>query len=106
MCCGTLTTKAPASMAMWRIDAIQPSLSSAVGATQICGPALVHGPAGEWHPVLPADEPADPRATAELDDTQVVARADAVEQPLVHRRHELAMAVAARPSGPMISSVL
>ena len=38
MYCGTLTTKAPASMAMWRIDASQPSLSSAVGATQICGP--------------------------------------------------------------------
>ena len=38
MNCGTLTTNAPASMAMCRIDAIQPSLSSAVGASQICGP--------------------------------------------------------------------
>ncbi len=35
---GTLTTKAPASMAMWRTEASQPSLSSAVGASQICGP--------------------------------------------------------------------
>ena len=35
---GTLTTNAPASIAMCRIDAIQPSLSSAVGASQICGP--------------------------------------------------------------------
>jgi hypothetical protein len=38
MCWATLTTKAPASMAMWRIDASHPSLSSAVGASQICGP--------------------------------------------------------------------
>ena len=38
MYCGTLTTNAPASIAMWRIEAIQPSLSSAVGANQICGP--------------------------------------------------------------------
>ena len=37
---GTLTTNAPDSMAMCRIDAIHPSLSSAVGATQICGPPL------------------------------------------------------------------
>ena len=36
---GTLTTKAPASMAMCRIEAIQPSLSSAFGANQICGPS-------------------------------------------------------------------
>ena len=35
---GTETTKAPDSMAMWRIVASQPSESSAVGATQICGP--------------------------------------------------------------------
>ncbi len=35
---GTLTTNAPASIAMWRIDASQPSLSSAFGASQIWGP--------------------------------------------------------------------
>ena len=35
---GTDTTNAPDSIATWRIDASQPSLSSAVGATQICGP--------------------------------------------------------------------
>ena len=34
---GTATTKAPDSMAMARMWAIQPSESSAVGATQICG---------------------------------------------------------------------
>ena len=38
MNCGAETTYAPDSIAMWRIDAIQPSESSAVGATQICGP--------------------------------------------------------------------
>ena len=38
MNCGTDTTNAPDSIAMWRIDASHPSLSSAVGATQICGP--------------------------------------------------------------------
>ena len=38
MNCGTDTTNAPDSIAMWRIEASQPSLSSAVGATQICGP--------------------------------------------------------------------
>jgi hypothetical protein len=38
MYCGAETTNAPDSIAMWRIDASQPSLSSAVGATQICGP--------------------------------------------------------------------
>ena len=32
---GTDTTNAPLSIAMWRIDACHPSLSSAVGATQI-----------------------------------------------------------------------
>ena len=37
MYCGTETTKAPDSIAMWRIEASQPSESSAVGATQICG---------------------------------------------------------------------
>ena len=35
---GAETTKAPDSIAMWRIDAIQLSVSSAVGAIQICGP--------------------------------------------------------------------
>ena len=35
---GTETTKAPDSIAMWRMLASQPSLSSAVGASQICGP--------------------------------------------------------------------
>ncbi len=35
---GTETTNAPDSIAMWRIDASQTSLSSAVGATQIWGP--------------------------------------------------------------------
>ena len=38
MYCGTETTKAPDSIAMWRMLACQPSESSAVGATQICGP--------------------------------------------------------------------
>ena len=38
MYCGTDTTYAPDSMAMWRTVASQPSESSAVGATQICGP--------------------------------------------------------------------
>lgn len=35
---GTLTTKAPDSRAMWRMEAIHPSLSSTVGASQIWGP--------------------------------------------------------------------
>ncbi len=38
MYCGTETTKAPDSIATWRMLASQPSESSAVGATQICGP--------------------------------------------------------------------
>jgi len=38
MYCGTEITNAPDSIAMWRMLASQPSLSSAVGATQICGP--------------------------------------------------------------------
>jgi hypothetical protein len=38
MYCGTETTKAPDSIAMWRMLASQPALSSAVGASQICGP--------------------------------------------------------------------
>ena len=33
MYCGTDTTKAPDSIAMWRMLATQPSVSSAVGAT-------------------------------------------------------------------------
>ena len=37
MYCGTDTTNAPDSIAMCRIEASQPSESSAVGATQICG---------------------------------------------------------------------
>ncbi len=37
MYCGTATTNAPDSMAIARMWAIQPSESSAVGATQICG---------------------------------------------------------------------
>ena len=93
MNCGTLTTNAPASMAMWRIDAIQPSLSSAVGASQICGPPSYTRPPRQRHAVLPADEPADPTDARELDDAEVVARPDAVEDPLVHRRHELAVPV-------------
>ena len=93
MNCGTLTTKAPASMAMWRIEAIQPSLSSAVGASQICGPPSYTAPAGQRHAVLPADEPADPADAGQVDDAEVVAGADAVEHPLVHRRHQLAVPV-------------
>ena len=93
MYCGTLTTKAPASMAMWRIDAIQPSLSSAVGASQICGPPWYTRPAGQRHPVLPADQPADPADAGQVDDAEIVARPHAVEHPLVHRGHELAMPV-------------
>jgi hypothetical protein len=38
MNCGAATTNAPDSIAIARIMAIQPSESSAVGATQICGP--------------------------------------------------------------------
>ena len=38
MYCGAETTKAPDSIAMCRMLASQPSESSAVGATQICGP--------------------------------------------------------------------
>ena len=37
MYCGAEITNAPDSIAMCRIEAIQPSESSAVGATQICG---------------------------------------------------------------------
>jgi hypothetical protein len=37
---GTDTTNAPDSIAMWRIEASQPSESSPVGAIQICGPPL------------------------------------------------------------------
>ena len=43
MYCGTLTTNAPASMPMWRIDATHPSLSSAVGASRRPRPARVQG---------------------------------------------------------------
>ena len=38
MYCATETTKAPDSIAMWRMEASQPSESSAVGAAQIWAP--------------------------------------------------------------------
>ena len=55
--------------------------------------ALVDPPPGQRHPVLPADEPTDPRAAGQLDDTEVVAVALPVEDPLVHRRLQLAVPV-------------
>ena len=53
-------------------------------------PTLVDGPTGERHPVLPADQAADATERG-LADGQVVAGPDAVEQPLVVRRHQLAV---------------
>ena len=106
MNCGTLTTKAPDSMAMWRIDASQPSLSSAVGATQICGTAAVDRVAGQRHPVLPADQATDATDARQVDHLEVVTGADAVEDPLVHRRHQLAVPVARRLPGPITSIAL
>ena len=91
MYCGTDTTNAPDSIAMWRMLASQPSLSSAVGASQICGPAAVDRVAGQRHPVLPADQPAD-AADRRVRHLQVVALADAVEEALVMGRHQLAVA--------------
>ncbi len=58
-------------------------------------PALVDRPSRQRHPVLPADEPADP-PEPRVDDVQVVAGADAVEQALVVGRHQLAVPVAGR----------
>ena len=52
--------------------------------------APVDGIASEGHHVLPADEAADP-ARRGVGDSQVVAGADAVEQALVHCRHQLAV---------------
>ena len=56
-------------------------------------PALVHRPTGERHAVLPADEAAHPRRVRQLHHAEVVARADAVEHALVHRRHQLPVTV-------------
>src|SRR5205085_1133517 len=53
--------------------------------------ALVDPPARQRHPVLPADQPAD-ASDGGVDRCQVVARADAVEEPLVLGGHELAVA--------------
>jgi hypothetical protein len=80
-------------MAICRIEVIQPSLSSAVGASEICGPPLIHRPPCQRHAVLPANEPADPAYPGNRDDAQIVASADAVKHPLVHRRHQLSVPV-------------
>ena len=92
MNCGAATTNAPDSIAMARACAIQPSESSAVGADPDLRPLPVQGVARQRHAVLPADEAADATGGG-LDDAQVVAGADAVEEPLVLGRHELAVLV-------------
>ena len=55
------------------------------------GPAAVHAVARKRHPVLPADQAADPRA-GRLHNAEVVAGADPVKQALVLGRHQLAVA--------------
>src|SRR5881396_779693 len=86
MYCGTETTKAPDSIAMWRIEA-KPAVG-VVGRRRDpdLRRALIHAPARERHPVLPADQPAD-APDRRVDRRQVVARADAVEEALMLRRH-------------------
>ena len=54
------------------------------------GAGAVDRVAGERHPVLPADQAADP-AQRRLGRREVVAGADAVEEPLVVGRHQLAV---------------
>ena len=56
------------------------------------GPAAVDGVARQRHPVLPADQATDPPGWGS-DHVEVVAGADAVEEPLMHGRHQLAMFV-------------
>ena len=93
MCWGALTTKAPASMAMWRIDAIQPSLSSAVGATQICGPPWYTRQRASGMRFSQQMSPPTRPMPGKVGDPEVVAGSDAVEHALVHGRHQLAVAV-------------
>ena len=52
--------------------------------------ALVDRPPRQRHPVLPADQPTDPAEPGRRDG-EVVAGADAVEEPLVVGRHQLAV---------------
>ena len=72
----------------------QPSVTVVGGRSQPdLRTSLVDGPPSQRHAVLPADEPAHPRAARDLDHAEVVARAGTVEHALVHRRDELAMPV-------------
>ena len=89
---GTLMTNAPASIAMWRIDAIHCRCRRRSGPARSAAHPRTR-PTGQRHAVLPADEPTDAAHAGELDHVEVVARADAVEHALVHRGHELAVPV-------------
>ena len=99
MYCGAETTKAPDSIAMWRMLASQPSLSSAVGASQICGPLPGRrrsAPAASGSPSRSARRSGPSGVSRHV---EVVAGADAVEEPLVLGRHQLAVARRRRPPG-------
>ena len=89
MYCGTETTNAPDSIAMWRTVASQPSLSSAVGATISAGP-------GGRRPSARAacgspSTPARRCAQRGVRHGEVVAGAEGVEQALLMGRHQLAV---------------
>ena len=88
MYCGTETTYAPDSIAMWRMLASQPSESSAVGATQSCGPPGRQRQRASGIRFSQQIKPSDP-ADGRLRDGEVIARADAVEEALVLGRHQL-----------------
>ena len=92
MYCGTLTTKAPDSMAMWRIEEIQPSVSSAVGAHQISGaPWYTRQRASGMRFSQQISPPTRP--TGVCTGSRSSPGADAVEQALLVGRHELAVPV-------------
>ena len=93
MYCGTLTTKAPASMAMWRIETSQLSLSSAVGASQICGPPwYTRQRASGMRFSQQRSPPTRPMPGSSVTSRSLPA-SGAVEHALVHGGHQLAVAV-------------
>jgi hypothetical protein len=72
---------------MWRIDAVVRGRRD----PDLC-PFPVDGISRQRHPVLPADQSADPR-TGCVHDPEIVAGPDSVEQTLVLGRHQLPVAV-------------